>query len=48
METNYLTEITSSDLTEGSLIITDVLTVSDGQKVTVMDGYVDPESVKGE
>ncbi|MBR1591960.1 MAG: efflux RND transporter periplasmic adaptor subunit [Ruminococcus sp.] len=41
LETNYLTEISSYDIDEGDLIITDVDSISDGDKVRVAGSYYD-------
>ncbi|MBR4509842.1 MAG: efflux RND transporter periplasmic adaptor subunit [Ruminococcus sp.] len=48
METNYLTEISSSELKDGDLILTDVSAISDGDDVTVAEGYVDPDTTEGD
>lgn len=48
METNYLTEIESSELSDGALILTEISGLADGDEVTVSEGYVDPESTEGE
>ena len=48
METNYLTEISSSELKDGDLILTDVSSISDGDDVTVAEGYVDPDTTEGD
>ena len=48
METNYLTEIESSELSDGALILTEISGIADGDEVTVSEGYVDPESTEGE
>ena len=39
METNYLTEITSSELSEGDVIITEADYVSDGNPVNISESY---------
>ena len=45
METNYLTEIISSDLSDGDIILTDVTTngIVDGADVTIAEPYTDPD-----
>ena len=51
METNYLTEITSSELSDGDIVLTDVVAnaVVDGGDVTIAEPYTDPdEAEKGE
>ena len=48
METNFLTEISSSELKDGDLILTDVSAISDGDDVTVAEGYVDPDTTEGD
>lgn len=50
METNYLTEISSSDLSDGDIILTDVKSndVFDGKEVSVAEPYTDPDTDKGE
>ena len=44
LETNFLTEITSSDIKDGDLIITDPKYLVDGQSVNVETDYVAEES----
>ena len=48
METNFLTEISASDLDDGALIITDATGLMDGQAVNISEGYVDPDEESGE
>jgi len=45
METNYLTEIISSDLSDGDIILTDVTTngIVDGEDVNIAEPYTDPD-----
>ena len=45
LETNYLTEITSSELSDGDIILTDVTTnmITDGEDVNIAEPYTDPE-----
>lgn len=50
METNYLTEITSSELSDGDVILTDVSAnaVTDGKDVSIAEPYTDPDENSGE
>ena len=50
METNYLTEIISSELNDGDVILTDVTAngVSDGKIVSIAEPYTDPDENSGE
>lgn len=50
METNYLTEIMSSDLNDGDIILTDVSSnaISDGDDINIAEPYTDPDKDQGE
>ncbi|MCQ2434755.1 MAG: efflux RND transporter periplasmic adaptor subunit [Oscillospiraceae bacterium] len=41
MEADFLTEISSSELKEGDLIITDIFAVAEGDSIQIMEGYND-------
>jgi HlyD family secretion protein len=47
MEANYLTEITSSEIKEDTLILTDPDYVSDGDSLRLSDGYYDAVKTEG-
>lgn len=47
MEANYLTEITSSDIKEDTLVLTDPSYVSDGDSLRLSEGYYDATQTEG-
>lgn len=48
LETNYLSEVISSELKDGDTVITIAAALSDGDPVTIEEGYTDPNEADGE